>query len=331
MADDELLLEIDKCFWPKGVMRGLTPALRALGDRHGNLVIAAQPTKNVIMVKGAPELIEGVKAELRELIEEHFPDAPIPDALCEGGGVAGHAAEEPQPMEEEGEEEPPEAAPAPVAAPVATPASAAPAAPKAPPAPAAAATPRTRAGAGKAEQRLGGVAGALAKAVEAAALEKKKQVRVRVRPRPPTAGAPPALLWECMRKSSSFMRKPVRELKQHFSAEPVNLMGLHSARWSGLASTEAIDIRPKVTGNKEKIILHRSCTRACHRRRPRSLTCEIGLRNCPRKGIASLDQEMAGRSYRRDAWGLAREKYIRVQQSFKKKKRKAAPAPRAKK
>jgi len=112
MASDELILEIDKVFWPKGVMRGLTPLLREVGDKHGNLVVAAVPNKH-IMVKGAGDKIEEAKPELRRLIEEHFPDAPIPEEL--GGGGAGAAAEE----EETGWEE--EEAPAPAASVVPTP------------------------------------------------------------------------------------------------------------------------------------------------------------------------------------------------------------------
>uniref|UniRef100_A0A7R9ZZP4 Uncharacterized protein n=1 Tax=Pyrodinium bahamense TaxID=73915 RepID=A0A7R9ZZP4_9DINO len=102
MADDELILEIDKAFWPRGVMRGLTPVLRALGDKHGNVVIAAQPTKGSIMVKGSAEQIEAVKSELREIIEEHFPDAPVPEELLAEG--EGGAAEEEQEEEEQEEE-----------------------------------------------------------------------------------------------------------------------------------------------------------------------------------------------------------------------------------
>eukprot|EP00421_Protoceratium_reticulatum_P045499 CAMPEP_0168452432 /NCGR_PEP_ID=MMETSP0228-20121227/49155_1 /TAXON_ID=133427 /ORGANISM="Protoceratium reticulatum, Strain CCCM 535 (=CCMP 1889)" /LENGTH=71 /DNA_ID=CAMNT_0008467093 /DNA_START=1 /DNA_END=213 /DNA_ORIENTATION=- len=71
MAEDELLLEIDKALWPRGVIRGLAPVLRQLGDKHGNLVIAAQPLKGVIMVKGPRDRIEQAKPELREIIEEH--------------------------------------------------------------------------------------------------------------------------------------------------------------------------------------------------------------------------------------------------------------------
>eukprot|EP00971_Amphidinium_carterae_P322816 6416353-Amphidinium_carterae.1 len=75
MADDELNLEIDKAFWGKGVVRGLQPLLRELGDKHGNLVAVVQQSRGMIMIKGPADKIEAAKPELRVLIEEHFPDA----------------------------------------------------------------------------------------------------------------------------------------------------------------------------------------------------------------------------------------------------------------
>jgi len=82
-SDGELSVTIEKAFWLKGVVRGLVPALRALGDKHGNLVIAAQPSKGQILVKGPGDRIEKVKPALIELIQEHFPAAPVPEVLFE--------------------------------------------------------------------------------------------------------------------------------------------------------------------------------------------------------------------------------------------------------
>merc|ERR1712093_756948 len=76
---------------------------------------------------------------------------------------------------------------------------------------------------------------------------------------------PSALLWECTRNNSSFIRNPLRQCKVPFSAEPCNLLGLHTARFSGIASTEALDVRGKKNGKKEKIELAQShgATRSC--------------------------------------------------------------------
>jgi len=69
---------IGKPYWPKGVALGLAPALRSLGEKHGNLVLAAQPGNEAIMVMGPGDRIDEVKPALFKIIEEHFPDAPVP-------------------------------------------------------------------------------------------------------------------------------------------------------------------------------------------------------------------------------------------------------------
>merc|ERR1719229_953828 len=78
-------------------MRGLPPILRGLGDKHGNLVIAAVPNKH-IMVKGPADKIKEVMPSLREIFEEHFPEAPLPPEL---GGAAEEGNQEEQYQEEE--------------------------------------------------------------------------------------------------------------------------------------------------------------------------------------------------------------------------------------
>eukprot|EP00913_Durusdinium_trenchii_P014474 g13578.t1 len=54
--------------------------------------------------------------------------------------------------------------------------------------------------------------------------------------------------------SSCFIR-PGGVNKKRFSAEPGNLMGLHSMQFSGLANDKALDIRPKKVGKKQSIEL----------------------------------------------------------------------------
>ena len=82
----------------------------------------------------------------------------------------------------------------------------------------------------------------------------------------PAHRAPPDLLWQCIGKSSSFIRAGGVEKGIRFSAEPGNLMGLHCMRFSGLANdkvgtvkgwarTEALDVRPMKIGKKESIEL----------------------------------------------------------------------------
>ncbi|CAE6924796.1 unnamed protein product [Symbiodinium sp. CCMP2592] len=81
MAQDELTIHIPKEHWPKNVLRMLTPCLRKLGDSHGHIIIAAQPARGALLLKGPSEKIDGAKAGLRALITEHFPEAEMPAEL----------------------------------------------------------------------------------------------------------------------------------------------------------------------------------------------------------------------------------------------------------
>lgn len=294
MAEDELLIPIDQALWPKGVVRGLTPVLRELGDKHGHLVIVPQPTKGVIMVKGPLDKVEEAKPGLKAIIEEHFPDLEeMPEELSAGRGaqieLEAAAAEEACCADEEKE----------VAAPVAPPS-------QTPSRPGVAATP----------------APALKVPAAAASVPGAPSVPLigRKRPAPPGGSAPAELLWECMRKSSSFCRRPSKELKRPFSAEPINLTGLHAYRFSGLASLTALDVRPATAGMKESIVLLQSHSKASRLQRPGQRTIKTGLHKCPKRGLAQLTRELDGKYYCRGLSTLARMKYVKVQQSFRKRK-----------
>lgn len=273
-ANDELIIPIEKAFWPRGVMRGLNPELRALGERHGNIVIAAKPNVH-IMVKGPKKDIDSAKESLRALLEEHFPDAPIPEEL---GGDA--------PMDE-AEEVPEPVAPEPPAKP---------AAPSAQATGAAASVPS-----------------AAASVPAGVAIEASKKRDIAAMPvmalrRQPRCGlnAAPGLLWECTRKSSSFIRKPVRTLPRTWSAEPTNLVGIHSSKYSALANIQALDVRPVKTGAKEAIELIQSSAKSGSQQRPKARLTKMGLKKCPKKGLRQLDIELVGKNYRRDLVELAR-------------------------
>eukprot|EP00439_Symbiodinium_sp_Y106_P022550 s2060_g2.t2 len=216
--ETELIVSIDQALWPKGVVRSLSGVLRSLGDKHGNIVIVAQPTKGHIMVKGPADKIEEAKPGLRAIIEEHFPDADCPEDRA-------MEVEEPK-------------APTPAPAPAPAPMPAAPAAAKS--APAAPAKAKASVPEPPAE-----------KVVISGPCQARKG---RVAPH-----ASPDLLWHCMSKSSCFVRpggvNNRRGLGLEFSAEPGNLMGLHSFQYSGLANPQALDVRPKKVGKKESIEL----------------------------------------------------------------------------
>lgn len=326
MADDELHVTIEKAYWPKTVIRGLAPVLRQLGDKHGNIVLAALPAKGVIMVKGPQDRIEAVKPALLEVIRDYFPDAPVPPELG-GGQQGGHEEQwqEEQWQEEQwqddggqwqegegGYQDQEQYAPEPQAA-----AAAAPAAPAAAAKPAAAAPSKKKA--------------AAKRAVEAHVAPSGPPVTFRQRPKAP-AMASPDLLWECMRTSSSFMRKQQIPGMKPFSAEPRNLMGYHSRKFSGLANNEVLDVRSVKRGEKEAIELVQSHAQASRQQRPAEVEVITGLHKNPAKGLHRLGREVLSKHYRPSLYGLAKLKYLRIKQSFKTKKRvvKSRRAPKSK-
>lgn len=144
--------------------------------------------------------------------------------------------------------------------------------------------------------------------------------------KPPTlrktraAVAAPGLIWECIKGGNSFMRKPNRELKRHFSAEPGNLLGFHAQRFSGIAADQVIDVVGTKDGAKESIGLLQSHASASRHRRPGSRIVKTGLNKCPAKGLEQLEVELEDKVYQKSLKGLAFEKYAKIQQSYKKKK-----------
>eukprot|EP00930_Biecheleria_cincta_P087006 TRINITY_DN76279_c0_g1_i1.p1 TRINITY_DN76279_c0_g1~~TRINITY_DN76279_c0_g1_i1.p1 ORF type:complete len:297 (+),score=74.52 TRINITY_DN76279_c0_g1_i1:55-891(+) len=139
-----------------------------------------------------------------------------------------------------------------------------------------------------------------------------------------SATASPDLLWQCMRKTSAFVRNPgpgAAKPRQVFTAEPANLMGIHSCQFSGLASDQALDVRSVRIGQKERVELVQSSPMGVSQRCPGKLLLTTGLKKCSKKGLQTLDIEVAARAYRPGLHGIARLKYMKILQSFKKKKR----------
>ncbi|CAK0905030.1 unnamed protein product [Prorocentrum cordatum] len=294
--------------------------------------------------------------------QEHFPDAPLPEVVDMSDKVGfvslkqdflqapfdtlenSHQAfaskeqwQEDAPPEEE--EAPPE--PTPAAPPARVPqlaqctfqAAPAPAKPAAAPAKPAAAKPRASPQAQPEATTSGprGVFGRLlggsSKAAKALARPAPPQQPVQGRKLPrPSGAAPPDLIWECVKHTSSFIRRPDRQiLRRPFCADPANMVGLHAFKFSGVAAAEALCVRPTKRGIKEGIELVQSHAERAgepsFQQRPKSLQVTMGLSKCPRQGLKRLDQEIEAKFYRRGMHGLARLKYLKVQQSFKKKKR----------
>lgn len=129
------------------------------------------------------------------------------------------------------------------------------------------------------------------------------------------------LIWEIVKNNSSFIRQPRRKNQGMpvFNAEPGNLMGLNSYKYSGLGG-KVLDVKAVKTGQKEKIILVTSNKKKSRSIRPASMFVETGLSKKAGDASSSLDKVVSAGFYRRDLLELAKAKYAKVKTSFKKKK-----------
>merc|ERR1712217_33479 len=132
------------------------------------------------------------------------------------------------------------------------------------------------------------------------------------------AMASPQLLWECVKNNSSFLRKnpnmPV------MTAEPANLCGINSFKFSGLANKKVLGLSPVIKGKKETIIMTTSHQKNSRCRRPASLCIKTGVNKNATKGLKQLRKAICDKYYWRDLVDLAEEKYKKIKTSFKKKK-----------
>mmetsp|Transcript_15219 Transcript_15219/g.24190 ORF Transcript_15219/g.24190 Transcript_15219/m.24190 type:complete len:142 (-) Transcript_15219:35-460(-) len=130
--------------------------------------------------------------------------------------------------------------------------------------------------------------------------------------------APADLIWMCVKKNSSFLRKspnlPV------MSAEPGNLTGINSYKYSGLAGAQVLNISSETKGKKESIVLTTRHKKASRAARPGSMLLKTGVNKSEQKGMAALDKVMEVGFYRRDLLDMAKIKYGKVRKSFQKKK-----------
>ncbi|CAE7832974.1 RPL28 [Symbiodinium sp. CCMP2592] len=94
--------------------------------------------------------------------------------------------------------------------------------------------------------------------------------------------AAPDLLWECVKNSSSFIRK--NKNVPTMTAEPGNLTGLNSFKYSGLAAKQVLGLDSKKVGKKESIVLTTRSKRKGRQQRPGTVLVTTGIK----KGAASL-------------------------------------------
>eukprot|EP00409_Alexandrium_fundyense_P005504 CAMPEP_0185906076 /NCGR_PEP_ID=MMETSP0196C-20130402/5216_1 /TAXON_ID=2932 /ORGANISM="Alexandrium fundyense, Strain CCMP1719" /LENGTH=144 /DNA_ID=CAMNT_0028625739 /DNA_START=71 /DNA_END=505 /DNA_ORIENTATION=- len=126
------------------------------------------------------------------------------------------------------------------------------------------------------------------------------------------------LIWECLKDSSSFIRKsrnaPV------MTAEPSNLCGLNSFKFSGLACQKPIDVSIQTTGKKQTIMLMKKPKSRKVLRRPKMFV-GTGIKNETKKGIEAITKEIDGAFYRKDLKDMIVQKYLKIKQSFRKNKK----------
>ncbi|CAE8658320.1 unnamed protein product [Polarella glacialis] len=130
--------------------------------------------------------------------------------------------------------------------------------------------------------------------------------------------ASPDLIWACVGKSSSFIRKSVN--MPTMNAEPGNLCGLNSFKYSGLANTKVINVSPVIKGKKESIVLTQGHLKASRRLRPGTMLVQSGVKKSAKKAVAAITKTIAGKFYRVDLLDQALVKYNKIKQSFKKRK-----------
>jgi len=126
------------------------------------------------------------------------------------------------------------------------------------------------------------------------------------------------LIWMCVKKNSSFLRKspnmPV------MTAEPGNLMGMNSYKFSGLANEKVLDVSSKKTGVKESIVMTVRSKKAEKAQMPKLALVKTALPKDSKKGLAALAKAMDAGFYRKDLLALANAKYAKIKTSFKTKK-----------
>eukprot|EP00928_Gymnodinium_smaydae_P011640 TRINITY_DN1426_c0_g4_i1.p1 TRINITY_DN1426_c0_g4~~TRINITY_DN1426_c0_g4_i1.p1 ORF type:complete len:143 (-),score=42.31 TRINITY_DN1426_c0_g4_i1:71-499(-) len=129
--------------------------------------------------------------------------------------------------------------------------------------------------------------------------------------------AAPALMWECVKKNNSFIRKspnmPV------MSAERGNLCGLNSFKFSGLVGGHVLGLDSEKKGSKESIVLRTQSSKASNSARPGAAVVKTGVSKSAKKATAALEKALGARFYRRDLLDLAKTKYGKIRTSFRKK------------
>eukprot|EP00929_Paragymnodinium_shiwhaense_P067423 TRINITY_DN3393_c0_g3_i1.p2 TRINITY_DN3393_c0_g3~~TRINITY_DN3393_c0_g3_i1.p2 ORF type:complete len:145 (+),score=48.99 TRINITY_DN3393_c0_g3_i1:70-504(+) len=126
----------------------------------------------------------------------------------------------------------------------------------------------------------------------------------------------PQLLWECVKKDSSLLRKPITPNLPWMSAGEANLAGVNSFKFSGLIGGKTMSLRSKKTCSKESIVLMTAGKKSV---RPGTWVVKTTISKNTKKGLETIEKALAGKFYRKDLLELAKAKYAKIRTSFKKK------------
>ncbi|CAE7426863.1 Rpl28 [Symbiodinium pilosum] len=129
--------------------------------------------------------------------------------------------------------------------------------------------------------------------------------------------AAPDLLWECVKNNSAFIRK--NKNVPTMTAEPGNLTGLNSFKYSSLAAKQVLGLDAKKVGKKESIVLTTRSKRASRQQRPGTVLTTTGIKKGKKKGPEQLKKIIAATYNRPELLEMALVKYSKIKRSFKKK------------
>merc|ERR1711871_455914 len=105
-----------------------------------------------------------------------------------------------------------------------------------------------------------------------------------------------------------------------FTAEPGNICGVNSFKYSGLANKQVVALDPVKDGKKESIVLTTKSAKVSRTLRPKSMLVKTTLKKQTAKGLAALEKVMIAGRVRRDLAELTKAKYAKIRTSFRARK-----------
>ena len=108
------------------------------------------------------------------------------------------------------------------------------------------------------------------------------------------------LNWMIVRNCSSFLVKK-RNIKKHFSTDPLNMKSIHSPRYCGLVQKKAIMIEPHSSNNGVNLVYKK---KKYHRRPAESLQ-RVQLTRTAARTMAVIKKFVRKERYRKDLKMLA--------------------------